>query len=355
MSEHSATTKSCGFWANPPIGELGAQGAIPPPLEDDDRGVMVPIEGHAAIAFDPAIPERKMLEPGTASRASLGCVGRIDLDHLATGAFSLVRKMGDKVGPTRIQDAHGEAAGHHGGNPEVFEHDPIEPLDQFVDELVEEVFPRVGHMDHHALQSQDQPTAVPATGHASRDLPLKNAQLLEDLAVPARVLFLLAVAERGESQEAQVDADRFPGLRQRLGFLDLAGERDEPFTSPAEHAGRLDHPFELAVPADGDPADAGELQATALPSILLWARLEAVAVFLEAEPGEAVPPLEARITGVLAGLDPAKERLECLVQIGHDVLEDVAVDVQRIRASGFLDLDLAKLHGLGDRHAVKFV
>ena len=33
--------------------------------------------------------------------------------------------------------------GHHGGNPEIFEHDPIEPRDQFVYELVEEVFPRL--------------------------------------------------------------------------------------------------------------------------------------------------------------------------------------------------------------------
>ena len=92
---------------------------------------------------------------------------RIDLDHLATGTFSLVRETGDKVGPTRIQDAHGEAAGHHRGDPEVFEHDPIEPRDQFVDELVEEVFPRVGHMDHQALQPADQPAAV-ATAHEHR-------------------------------------------------------------------------------------------------------------------------------------------------------------------------------------------
>src|SRR5208283_3787476 len=48
---------------------------------------------------------------------------------------------------------------------------------------------------------------------------------------------------------------------------------------------------------------------------------------------------------------PAEERLECLVQIGHDVLEDVAVDVQCVGAGGLLDLDLAKLHGLGDRLA----
>src|SRR5208337_2705612 len=82
--------KSCGFWANPPVGKLSAQGLIPAPLEDDDRGVVVPIEGHAASALDPTIPERKVLEDGTATRARLGRVGRIDLDDLATSTFSLV-------------------------------------------------------------------------------------------------------------------------------------------------------------------------------------------------------------------------------------------------------------------------
>ena len=146
-----------------PLASLAPQGAIPPPLEDDDRGVVVPIEGHATIAFDPAIRQRKMLEDGTASRARLGRVGWIDLDHLATGAFSLLRETGNQVGPTRIQNAHGEAAVHHGGDTEFFEHDPIEPRDQFVDELVEEVFPGVGHMDHQALESENQSAAVPAT------------------------------------------------------------------------------------------------------------------------------------------------------------------------------------------------
>src|SRR5208337_3245439 len=284
----------------------------------------------------------------TATRARLGRVGRIDLDDLATSTFSLVREMGDKVGPTCIQDAHGETAGHHGGNPEIFEHDPIEPRDQFVDELVEEVFPRVGHMNHHALQSQDQPATVAAPEHASCDLSLQDAQLLENPAIPPRVLFLLAIAERGQPHQPKIDADRCPGLRQRFGLLDRAGEGDEPLACSAEDTGRLDRPFELAVPADGDPADAGEVKATALPSILPWAHLEAVAVLLEAEPRESVPGLEPGVAGILAGLDPAEERLERLVQIGHDVLKDVAVDVQRVGTGRFLHLDLAQLHGLGD-------
>ena len=339
------------FWANPAIAKLGAQGLIPALLEDVDRSVVVPIQGHAATALDPAIPERKMLESHTATRASLGRVGRIYFGDLTTGAFSLVREMGDKVGPTRIQDALGEAAGNHGGNPEVFEHDPIEPRDEFVDELVEEVFPCVGHVDHHALQSPDEPAAIPTAHDAPCDLVLQDAQLSENPAIPAGVLFLLAGAESGQPHEPKVDADRLPGLRQRLGFLDFAGERDEPLAGPTEHTGRLDRPFELAMPANGNASDAGEFQATALPSILPWARLEAVAILLEAEPRESVPDLEPGIAGVLTGLDPAKERLERLVQVGRDVLKDVAVDVQSIGTGGFLDLDLAKLHGLGDRLA----
>ena len=290
------------FWANPAIAELGAQGLIPAPLEHVDCGVVVPIQGHAAIALNPAIPERKMLEACTATRARLGRVGRIDLDHFATGTFSLVREAGDKVGPTCIQDAHGETAGNHGGNPEIFEHDPIEPRDQFVDELVEEVFPRVGHMNHHALQSQDQPATVAAAEHASCDLSLQDVQLLENPAIPPRVLFLLAIAERGQPHQPKIDADRFPGLRQRFGFLDLAGEGDEPLARPAEDTGRLDRPFKLAVPADGDPADAKKVEATTVD-------LETVAVLLEAEPRESIPDLEPGVTRILTGLDPELENI----------------------------------------------
>src|SRR5208337_478239 len=165
------------------------------------------------------------------------------------------------------------------------------------------------------------------------------------------VFFLLPIAERSQSHQPKIDADRCPGLRQRFGLLDRAGEGDEPLARSAEDTGRLDRPCERAVPADGDPADAKEVEATALPSILLWARLEAVAVFLEAETRESVSDLEPGVAGILTGLDPAEERLERLVQIGHDVLKDVAVDVQRVGAGRFLHLDLAKLHGLGDRLA----
>jgi hypothetical protein len=62
--------KSCGFWANPPIGEIGAQGAIPPPLEDDDRGVVVPDRGTRRNRTQPSGPSntRIRVEDSNASR-----------------------------------------------------------------------------------------------------------------------------------------------------------------------------------------------------------------------------------------------------------------------------------------------
>ena len=56
--------KSCGFWANPRSRELGAQGPVPTPPKDVDRGIVVPVQRHAACAPDPAIREAQMLEEG---------------------------------------------------------------------------------------------------------------------------------------------------------------------------------------------------------------------------------------------------------------------------------------------------
>src|SRR5438132_6178520 len=114
-------------------------------MEDVDRGVVVPIQGHAAMAIDPAIREGQMLEEDTATGAGLGRVGGIYQDDLPTGAFSLVRETAQQVGPARIQDTQGEVPACHRGDAEVFEHDPIEPLDQVVSELLEEILSGVCH------------------------------------------------------------------------------------------------------------------------------------------------------------------------------------------------------------------
>src|SRR5271165_3649532 len=346
--EHSATTKVVQLLGKPAHWRAWRPRGHSAPFGRRRSRRCGPDRGTCRKRTGPIDPRAKDARRRHRNPARLGRVGRINLDDLATSTFSLVREMGDKVGPTRIQDAHGETAGNHGGNPEIFEHDPIESRDQFVDEVVEEVFPYIGHMDHQALQSQGQPATVAAAEHAPCDLPLEDAQLPENPAIPSGVFFLLPIAERGQSHEPEIDADRFPSLRQRLRLLDLAGEGDEPLARPAEDTGRLDRPFELAVPADGDPADAKEVEATAID-------LKAVAVLLVAEPRESIPDLEPGIAGILPGLDPAKERLERLVQVGHDVLENVAVDVQSIGTGGFLHLDLAKLNGLGDRLAAFLV
>ncbi len=75
-----------------------------------------------------------MLEEHSAARARPGREGWFDLDHLATGACSLVRETGDKERPARVKYALSQAAPGHGMDPQVFKHDQIESLDRLSDE-----------------------------------------------------------------------------------------------------------------------------------------------------------------------------------------------------------------------------
>ncbi len=105
-----------------------------PTVQDVDRGVVVPIQGRAASAPDPAVRESQMLEEDSAARARPAREGWFDLDHLATGTLSLVRKTGDKERPARVQYALSQAGTGHGMDPQVFKHDQIESLDRLSDE-----------------------------------------------------------------------------------------------------------------------------------------------------------------------------------------------------------------------------
>jgi len=76
MSEHSATTKVVRLLGKPAHWRAWRPRGHFAPLEDDDRGVVVPIEGHAATALNPAvraIPESmsKIQTPHEAVRHTL--------------------------------------------------------------------------------------------------------------------------------------------------------------------------------------------------------------------------------------------------------------------------------------------
>jgi hypothetical protein len=282
-----------------------------------------------------------MLEACATTRAGLGRVGWIDLDHLATSAFSLELEVRDEVGPAGIQDAQSEASAGHRGHAEIFEHNPIESLDQLVDELVEEVSPQVGHADHEALEDSHDFATIRSAQLLAGDRPLKNPELPHDPSVPSRIFGLLTVGERRQAEQTQIDTKILTSLRQWLGRLDLTGQRHEPLAGATVDTSRLDLAFDRAMPTDSNPTDAGELEPTTID-------LEPVAILLEAKPSESMERLEPRVAWLLTSFDAPEERLKCLVQISHDVLENMAVNIQCVGVGVLLDLDLAELLDLGD-------
>lgn len=64
----------------------------------------------------------------------------------------------------------------HIENPQIFERDPIVPLNQAVDDLVQVVFATIGNTHMLALELRDRLATVRATLLPTRDTPLQDPQ-----------------------------------------------------------------------------------------------------------------------------------------------------------------------------------
>ena len=159
---------------------------------------------------------------------------------------------------------------------------------------------------------------APCAGTASllRQPALCLRQSLLVLAEEARVPNVLAVGQRGEGLQANVNADFLIGRRQDFG-PDLAGEAGVPLVLDAADGTRFDVPVNRAVQADAEIAYLGEPQAA----------LHDAEAALRVGDGVALPvALDAREAWRLPRLDPAEGGVEGEVYAGGDVLQDLGVD-----------------------------
>jgi len=224
---------------------------------------------------------------------------------------------------------------HHVADPQVLQGDPVVLHDQPVRQLVEVVLALVLDPLVLPLKCLDRFAPVAAALLAAGNTALKDAQLLLFLAIPARVLHLLAVARGDQAVDAHVDPDFFARSGQRLR-CHFAGEAGIPLARVAGDPHRLDLAVYRAVPANGDSANARQFQ-------LAPVDLEAVAVLLEPEGVEAIQALEAWVARSLPGFHPPKEGVEGFVEVLNDHLQDVAVDAGGVGILPLQTLDLGEL------------
>jgi hypothetical protein len=102
------------------------------------------------------------------------------------------------------------------------------------------------------------------------------------------------------------------------------------------------------MPADGDAANAGQAQSSAI-------QLKAVSILLEAERVEALAVFEAWIAGDLTFAETAEEGGKRLVQVADNHLENVAVDAGSERVVALVDLDAAQLLHFANGSAFRLV
>ena len=277
----------------------------------DHRRSNVSIKGASAVTAVLSFGER-FLGDGPALGARLRSATRIDLDELASGAFSLVANHLDELPPRGVVNFLGQHAARETLDIQVFDGDATEAIDELPALLVQEVSTRISGV---RLMSGDGELALAA--HLRAQLAagkgaLQSAQLAGVPLRDVRTGNRLSVAERHQSRKAHIQPDAIGACPLDRRNLDM--KDDVPLARIAAQDAGLRLGRKVAMPAHLDlagNADETEFPALADRHAVAHTKVSGVVAVASPEPGEP---------GLVATLDPAEEGLEGLIELPHHLL-----------------------------------
>jgi hypothetical protein len=267
--------------------------------------------------------------PVSAPVTVLGRVGRVDLDQLPAGAFSLVGEHGEEPGPGRVRNAFGQSMiMDHAVDAQVLNADDSVVVDDLPGELVGKIIPP--KPDAFMNPGDDLAPPSPLGSSFSRfvQFPLRFGQGFFFLPEEPGILNESPVREHGKSVQAHVDTHGLIAGREKLrlnlaakGHIPLAGGR-------AADGGRFGLAAHLPVHDDLDMADLGYRQPTVF---------EAAAGRNLGEGDGIVPALafEARIAGFFARFHPAEKGFEGQIQPKDHILQNLGMG--QVEILGYFD------------------
>ena len=260
-----------------------------------------------------------------AGRAGAGGVVGFHRHDQASGAFSLVRKDGQEYPPTRVQDravqarlpgdtlarrVHGPGRGAgHVANVQRLVRDQVVIADQGERGLVGVVEPLPTDLAVQRGGPLALLVAPVGAALAAGETLLRAGQSRGRGGEPPGIGDLLAGRGGQEARHPQVDADRRAGSGQWPGRHVVAGQHDVPTTAFPLHTDRLHLAFDRPVGVDTHLSDALQGHAP-----LVGQPPAAVPVLGPGHSVEPAPPLEPRVAGRHARLEPPEERTEGAVQ-----------------------------------------
>ena len=234
-----------------------------PDRQNIRRCIRVAVVDCAAFRARP-FPHAQRQFLNEVSAVGAGLRGRepaVDLDHGFAVPLGLLFDHADGRSDGCVVQRAGQAVVfNHAAQVEVFDADHIETGNEIGAQLVQRVAAAIGDLlvdaGDVALDLHASLAALRSTGKAF----LVEGQPALPLGAVLRIADALAVRQRCEARDAEVDTDRFAGFRQRRG-LRLNHQRYEVFAAcRAKQTNRGRMRDRLARPLDLDRADLGELE-----------------------------------------------------------------------------------------------
>jgi hypothetical protein len=285
-----------------------------------------------------------LLDPCPAVTAVLAGIGGGNGNHATASVCCFAFEDGPKLCPPSIRDALSQVGVlDHVADPQIFEIDhivlPHQQERRFVVEvgtLPTDLLVLPGE-DLHGL------AAAIAALHPARHPTLGLLQFPFGPAVVSGILHHVTFSRDEKHLESHIDARLLAGERQGVGGHVRAREAAIPAVSFMGDGHRLDGALKRATPPHRNAPNLGEHEAPIV-------KRRPVAELLVGETGVAALALETRISWLFSSLHPAKEGLECPVQPGQHILQDLGMNVLVLGSHVLDGGQFGTLVGAGDAH-----
>ena len=259
--------------------------------------------------------------------AFLAGVSGVNELHDRPGTGCLERKDADKTGPASVGDATTQSAVlEHVVHAQVFRRNETVAGNELMSHFVMRVTPSVRHFSvqprHTNLHFLTSRTATATTGQGT----LLPTQFLETPLQNLGVTEFLASTRHHERIQTKVDPD-LGVSRLKSDNRSFDRKADEPFVGDTLDDGLPDLGVtrQFAMPANADRADILESQ-----FVVDDLATTTVASHREGERIKPIVTFETRIAGILTGLAPIEERLECFVQLNQRLLCRTGIEIGEI-------------------------
>lgn len=257
----------------------------------------------------------------------LACALGINCHELHASFLGFALQHAQEAAPGDIADCPSQSAvPEHPTDIQAFDSNQAISKDQFQSYLVMMLAPKVADASVDFLDTTNSLPPVASTLFLSTDSTTRAAQSGQSILEITRIWFLLALTRSEKRFQPHVDTNGGLAVVHDWHVWQFAGEDGVPLARFALNRHGFD--FSLNGPMQLDASHANVLNAETFAD-----KPNAVAVSGESEAIESVPPLKARITQLLAVLDPAKEVFKRPLQPTHCRLRgrEVESSEERIR------------------------